>query len=145
DAHADGGRFGGPWGGGRGRPVRGGGGLAGRRGDVVRGDPAGRRDGLDDDQRTRAVVVRVLPRRGRAPGERLVGARRDAPDRHLQGVHGAEGVAVPAPPAPAGDRRAHGVLRRACSIVSPPPGLLLLHTAGRLACRLGPRYYATRT
>ena len=40
-------------------------------------------------------------------------ARRDAADRHPEGVHRAEGVALPAATAPAADRRPHGVLRRA--------------------------------
>ncbi len=46
-------------------------------------------------------------RQGVDPGA----AQRHAADRHLQGVHRAEGVAVPAGAAPAPDRRPDGVLR----------------------------------
>ena len=45
-------------------------------------------------------------------GVDLGDARRHPADRHLQGVHRPEGVAVPARAAPAPDRRPDGVLRR---------------------------------
>ena len=48
-------------------------------------------------------------------GVDLSRAQRHAADRHLQGVHRAEGVAVPARAAPAPHRRPDGVLRRATS------------------------------
>ena len=71
-----------------------------------------RRHHLDDDQRPRRPGVLHDDRRRRAPGRRHRQAQRHAADRHLQGVHRPEGVAVPARAAPAADRRPDGVLRR---------------------------------
>ena len=48
-------------------------------------------------------------------GADLARARRHAADRHLQGVHRAEGVALRARAAPAADRRPDGVLRARAS------------------------------
>ena len=76
------------------------------------GHPARRRHHLDDDQRARpcrSSACTWSPPSGRAPTCRQ--ARRHAADRHLQGVHRAEGVALPAGAAPAADRRPDGVLR----------------------------------
>src|SRR4029450_2450105 len=50
-------------------------------------------------------LVRDSPGTRRAPGRDHRQARRHPPDRHLQGVHRPEGVAVPTRAAPAPDRR----------------------------------------
>ena len=73
--------------------------------------PAGRDDHVDDDQRPRRAGLLHVPGGRRAPGHRPEHARRDAADRHLQGVHRAEGVAVRPGAAPAAHRRPDGVLR----------------------------------
>ena len=111
-ADADGPRLRRPALAGRGRALRGGHRLGGRHGRAVRGHPAGRRHHLDDDQRAGRPGLLHVPGRGRAPGRGPGRAGRHAADRHLQGVHRAEGVAVPAAAAPAADRRPDGVLRR---------------------------------
>ena len=58
--------------------------------------------------------------------------RRHAADRHLQGVHGAEGMAVPAAAAPAADRRPARVLRARDPAV-PPDQRVAATTSGRPA------------
>ena len=77
-------------------------------------------------------------------GARHRPARRHAADRHLQGVHRAEGVAVPARAAPAADRRPDGVLRRADPAYKPLSRLRLSHPGGRLDGRAGARVHAGR-
>ena len=57
-------------------------------------------------------VFCMYARRRRAAGRRHRQAQRHPADRHLQGVHRAEGVAVRPRAAPAADRRPDGVLRR---------------------------------
>ena len=96
----------------RGRPLRGGHRQRRRHGDPVRRHPARRRHHLDDDLRPGGSGVLHVPRRRRAAGRRPRRPQRHAADRHLQGVHRAEGVAVRAGAAPAPHRRPHGVLRR---------------------------------
>ena len=66
---------------------------------------------------------------GRRPGR----AERDAADRHLQGVHRAEGVAVPAAAAPAADRRPDGVLRAGDPGLQAAVGVRVPHPGGRAA------------
>ena len=78
--------------------------LGRRHGRAVRGHPAGRHHHLDDDQRPGRAGLLHVPGRRRTPGRRPVQAGRHPADRHLQGVHRAEGVAVPAAAAPAADR-----------------------------------------
>ena len=95
----------------RGRALRRGHRLGRRPGRPVRRHPAGRRHHVDDDQRPGRAGVLHVPGRRAAPGRRPEQAQRHAADRHLQGVHRPEGVAVPAPAAPAADRRPDGVLR----------------------------------
>ena len=82
-----------------------------RHGGPVRGHPAGRRHDVDDDQRAGRPGLLHVPRRRRAAGRRPRRPQRHAADRHLQGVHRAEGVALPARAAPAPHRRPDGVLR----------------------------------
>ena len=81
---------------GRGRPLRRGDRLARRLRDAVRRHPARRHLDVDDDQRPGGRGVRVLPGDGRAAGRAVGATRRHAADRHLQGVHRAEGVDLPA-------------------------------------------------
>ena len=95
----------------RGRPLRGRDRQRRRHGDPVRRHPARRRHHLDDDLRPGRAGVLHVPRRRRAAGRRPRRPQRHAADRHLQGVHRAEGVAVRAGAAPAPHRRPHGVLR----------------------------------
>ena len=95
---------------GRGRPLRGGHRLGRRHGRAVRRDRSGHGHHLDDDQRTRGAGVLHVPGRRRTPGCRHPFARRHSADRHLQGVHRAEGVAVRPGAAPAPDRRSDRVL-----------------------------------
>ena len=90
------------------------------------------------------IAVRVLPGRRRAPGRRVARPRRDAADRHLQGVHRAEGMAVPAAAAPAADRRPDGVLRGGGAAVPPDQRERLPHPRGRLDRRAGARVHAGR-
>ena len=70
-------------------------------------------------------------------GADICHARRHAADRHLQGVHRAEGVAVRARAAPAPDRRPDGVLRARDPGVQAAVGLRLPHPRGRLDRRAG--------
>ena len=111
--------------------------LGRRHGGAVRRHPAGRRHDLDDDQRSRRTGLLHVPRRGGAAGRGHRPARRDAADRHLQGVHRAEGVAVPARAAPAADRRPDGVLRRRDPAVQADLGVGVPHPGGRLDRRAG--------
>ena len=95
----------------RGRPLRRRDRLGRRHGGAVRRHRPGRRHHEHDDQRSGGADLLHVPGGGRAPGRRSVQAGRHAADRHLQGVHRAEGVAVRAGAAPAADRRPDGVLR----------------------------------
>ena len=72
------------------------------------------------------------------------GAERHSADRHLQGVHRAEGVDLPAGAASAADRRPDGVLHRADAGLQAAVGLRLPHPGGRLDCRAGARLHAGR-
>ena len=129
---------------GRGRALRCRHGLPRRLRDAVRQDPARRRHDLDDDQRPRGRRVRVLPRDGRGARSRLDDARRHPPDRHLQGVHRAEGVGLPAATAPAADRRPDGVLRRARPQVASDQRLRLPHPRSGVDRGRGARVHAGR-
>ncbi len=77
-------------------------------------------------------------------GRRHRHAQRHAADRHLQGVHRPEGVAVRPRAAPAPDRRPDGVLRRADPGLQAALGLRLPHPRGRLDGRAGARVHARR-
>ncbi len=77
-------------------------------------------------------------------GARHHQAQRHAADRHLQGVHRAEGVAVPAGAAPAPDRRPDGVLRREDPGVQAAQRLRLPHPRGRIDGRAGAGVHARR-
>ena len=68
----------------------------------------------------------------RAAGRRPRQAQRHAADRHLQGVHRPEGVALPAGAAPAADRRPDGVLRRRDPRLQAAVGVRLPHPGGRV-------------
>ena len=59
---------------------------------------------IDDDLGSGGAAVLHVRRRGRAAGRRSGQAQRHAADRHLQGVHRAEGVDLPARAAPEVDR-----------------------------------------
>ena len=86
-----------------------------RHGDALRRHRPRRGHHLDDDQRPRRAGLLHDDRRRRARGRRHRQAQRHAADRHLQGVHRPEGVALLARAAPAPHRRPDGVLRRATS------------------------------
>ena len=77
-------------------------------------------------------------------GRRHRRAQRHAADRHLQGVHRPEGVALRARAAPAPDRRPDGVLRREDPGVQAALGLRLPHPRGRLDGRAGARVHPGR-
>ena len=71
--------------------------------------------------------------------------RRHPADRHLQGVHRTEGVAVPAAAAPAADRRpAWRSAPPTCPAVPPDQRLRLPHPRGRLDGRAGTGVHARR-
>ena len=97
-------------------------------------------DGIDladvttthDDLRPGRAGLLHVPGRRRAAGRRPVQAGRHAADRHLQGVHRAEGVAVRARAAPAPHRRPDGVLRRRDPAVQAAVGVRAT-TSGRPA------------
>ena len=59
--------------------------------------PARRGHHVDDDQRPGRPGLLHVPRRRRAPGRRPRRPQRHPADRHLQGVHRAEGVALRRP------------------------------------------------
>ncbi len=71
-------------------------------------------------------------------------AQRHPADRHLQGVHRAEGVAVRSRAAPEADRRPDGVLRRGDPGVQAAQRLRLPHPRGRLDGRAGARVHPRR-
>ncbi len=77
-------------------------------------------------------------------GRRHRQAQRHPADRHLQGVHRPEGVALRPRAAPAPDRRPDGVLRREDPGVQAALGLRLPHPRGRLDGRAGARVHARR-
>ena len=105
---------------GRGRALRRRDRLGRRHGDPVRRHPARDDHHVDDDLGPGGAGLLHVRRGGRAAGRRCQQAQRHAADRHLQGVHRAEGVALPARAAPAADRRPDGVLaRRACPAYKP--------------------------
>ncbi len=74
-------------------------------------------------------------------GADIGAAQRHPADRHLQGVHRAEGVALPARAAPAPDRRPDGVLRGGDPGVQAALGLRLPHPRGRGDGRAGARVH----
>ena len=71
-------------------------------------------------------------------------AQRHPADRHLQGVHRAEGVALRSRAAPEADRRPDGVLRREDPGVQAAERLRLPHPRGRLDGRAGARLHPRR-
>ena len=129
---------------GRGRALRRGHRLGRRHGRAVRGHPAGRHHHLDDDQRAGRAGLLHVPGGRRAPGRGPVQAGRDPADRHLQGVHRAEGVAVRAAPAPAPHRRPDAVLRPEHPPVQAAVGVRLPHQGGGLDGRPGTGLHAGR-
>ena len=143
-ADADGPRLRRPALAGRSGALRGGDRLGRRHGRAVRGHPAGRHHHLDDDQRAGRPRLLHVPGRGRTPGRGPAAPGRDPADRHLQGVHRAEGVAVPAAPAPAPHRRPDAVLRREHPPVQAAVGVRLPHQGGGLDRRAGARLHPRR-
>ena len=143
-ADADGPRLRRPDVAGRGRPLRRGHRHRRRHGAALRRHRPRRGHHLDDDQRARRARVLHDDRRRRARGRRHRQAERHAADRHLQGVHRPEGVALRARAAPAADRRPDGVLRRGDPGVQAALGLRLPHPRGRLDGRAGARVHARR-
>ena len=75
-----------------------------RRGPLPRHRPRRGHD-VDDDQRPGRGDLRDVRRQRGATGRRARAARRHAPERHPEGVPGAEGVHLPAPPVAAAGRR----------------------------------------
>ena len=88
-----------------------------RHGDPFRRHPAGRGLHLHDDQRARGRGLRHVPRRGGEAGRSLQEAARHHPERHLQGVHRAEGVDLPSRALGPPDRGHHGVLGQGSAAV----------------------------
>ena len=129
---------------GRGGPLRRGDRLGRRHGAAVQGHRPRRRHHVDDDQRPGGAGVLHDDRRGRAGGRRHRPAQRHPADRHLQGVHRPEGVALRARAAPSPDRRPDGVLHREDPGVQAALGLRLPHPRGRLDGRAGARVHARR-
>ena len=86
------------------------------------------------------MMIVAAERAGRRHGQ----AQRHPADRHLQGVHRAEGVALRPRAAPAPDRRPDGVLRREHPGVQAALGLRLPHPRGRLDGRAGARVHPRR-
>ena len=80
----------------------------------------------------------------RAAGGGVGTPRRHAADRHPQGVHRAEGVALPAAPPPAADRRPDDVLRRARAEVPSDQRERLPHQGGGSDRGAGARVHAGR-
>ncbi len=111
---------------------------------AVRRDPARRHLDVDDDQRPGGGRVRLLPRRGRAPGRPVGPLGRDPADRHPQGVHRPEGVELPATAAPPADRRPDGVLPRTGPALAPDQRLRVPHPRGRGERVAGARVHAGR-
>ncbi len=71
-------------------------------------------------------------------------AERHPADRHLQGVHRAEGVDLPARAAPAADRRPDGVRRHRSAGLQAAVGVRLPHPRGRCDGRAGTRVHPRR-
>ena len=129
----------------RGRPLRRGDRLRGRHGRPVRGHRPGHDVTTSMTISGPAVPVFCMylvaaERQGADTGQ----AGRHAADRHLQGVHRAEGVALPARAAPAPDRRPDGVLRRGDPGIQAAVGVRLPHPRGRIDGRAGARLHARR-
>ena len=99
---------------------------------------------LDDDLRPGGADLLPVRGRGRAAGRRPVDAQRHPADRHLQGVHRAEGVAVPPGAAPAADRRPDGVLHRPDARVQAAQRVRLPHPRGGIDRRPGTRLHPGR-
>ena len=113
-----------------------------RHGDPVRGHPAGRGHGLDDDQRARGDPARLLRRRGRGEGDPAGEARRHDPDRHPQGVHRPEGVVLPDRAGAAPGRGHDRVVLAGDAALAPDLDLRLPHPRGRLDRPAGARLHA---
>ena len=143
-ADPDGPRLRRPAGARRGRPLRCGDRLGRRHGGAVRRHRPGRRHHLHDHLRAGRADLLHVPGRRRAPGRRPEQAGRHPADRHLQGVHRAEGVALRPRAAPAPDRRPDGVLRRRDPALQAAQRLRLPHPGGRLDRRAGARLHAGR-
>ena len=129
---------------GRGRPLRRRHRLRRRHGAALRRHRPRRGHHLDDDQRPGGPGLLHDDRRGRAGRRRHRRPQRHAADRHLQGVHRPEGVALRARAAPAADRRPDGVLRGEDPGVQAAQRLRLPHPRGRLDGRAGARVHARR-
>ena len=106
------------------------------------GDPARRGLDVDDDQLARRDPARLLRLRRRAAGRPALGAARDDPDRHPQGVHRAEGVHLPARALDAARDRHGRVLRAGDAALAPDLGLRVPHPRGGLDGRPGARVHA---
>ena len=86
------------------------------------------------------MYVVAAERQGADPRE----TQRHAADRHLQGVHRAEGVDLSTRAAPEADRRPHGVRRRRGAGVQAAVGVRLPHPRGRFDGRAGAGLHAGR-
>ena len=128
----------------RGRPRGRGHRLARGHGDALRRDPARRGLDLDDDQLARGDAARLLRLRRRAAGRAALGAPRDDPDGHPQGVHRAEGVDLPARAVDAARRGHDRVLRAGDAALASDLDLRVPHPRGRLERGAGARVHARR-
>ncbi len=118
--------------GGRGRQGGRRGRLARRHGNALRRDPARRGVDVDDDQLAGGDPARLLPLRRRGAGGAAVGAARDDPDGHPEGVHRAEGVHLPAGAVDAARHRHGRVLRAGDAALASDLDLGLPHPGGGL-------------
>ena len=128
----------------RGRPRGRGDRLARGHGDALLRDPARRGLDVDDDQLAGGDAARVLRLRRRAAGRAALGAPRDDPDGHPQGVHRAEGVDLPARAVDAARRGHDRVLRAGDAALAPDLDLRLPHPRGGLDRGAGARVHAGR-
>ena len=128
----------------RGRPRGRGDRLARRHGDALLWDSARRGLDVDDDQLAGGDAARVLRLRRRAAGRAALGAPRDDPDGHPQGVHRAEGVDLPARAVDAARRGHDGVLRAGDAALASDLDLRVPHPRGRVERSAGARVHAGR-
>ena len=108
----------------------------------LRGDPAGRRLDLDDDQRPGGRAAAALRAGRRGAGRARRAAARHDPERHAQGVHRARQLHLPARARDAADHRPVRLLPRAHPEVEHDLDLRLPHAREGLLGRAGGRLHA---
>ena len=109
--------------------------LRRRHGPAVRRHPARSRLGVDDDERRGAAGARRLRARGRGAGRAGAGAARHDPERHPQGVPGAQCVDSCAGAVAAHRARCRRMAGRACAALQRAVGQRLPLPGNRRRCR----------